>query len=83
MLGQVQQATGMGDQTSANQLANQNSEIGSDRLHAVLEVVEQGFTVVCDGNHLAAKRLRGAHENTRHSRYRNHITNSRQPRYET
>ena len=40
VLGEVQQAAGMSDESCAHQLAHHDGEVGRDGCHAVLEVVE-------------------------------------------
>lgn len=57
VLGQVDERTGVSDETSADELAHHHGQVGSDGLHAVLEVVVELRAVLVDVEHLRAQVL--------------------------
>ena len=52
VLGQVQQAAGMSNQSGTHKLAHQHGQVGRNGLHPALQVVEQLPSVLCQCNHL-------------------------------
>jgi hypothetical protein len=55
VLCEVKQTSSMGNETGSNELSHQNSEIGSNRLHAVLQILEELISVLAHLHHLGAK----------------------------
>lgn len=61
VLGQVHQATSMGDESGTDQLADQSGEVGGDGLHPTPEVLGQLGAVLGDGDDLVAERVDVSH----------------------
>lgn len=55
MLGQVQKTSGMGDQLGPNQFPDQNSQIGADCVHPILQVFLETGSVLIELNDLVSQ----------------------------
>lgn len=55
VLGEVDQAAGMGDETGSNKLTNEDGEVGGDGVHAVLQVLKELLTVLVHLDDLVAE----------------------------
>lgn len=61
VLGQVHQATSVADESSTDKLTDQSSQVGSDGLHSVPEVVGKLGSVFGDGDDLVTERVDVGH----------------------
>lgn len=57
LFGEVEQRAGVGNQTRADELANQGSQVGCDGSHAVLQVVVELNAVLRQRNDLVTQHL--------------------------
>lgn len=57
MLGQIDERSGMGNQTGANRFADQHRQIGSHREHPGLQIVGQMCAILVDGENFVAEVL--------------------------
>lgn len=55
VLGEVDQAAGVGDEAGTNKLTNEDGEVGGDGVHAVLKVLKELLTVLVHLDDLVAE----------------------------